>query len=138
VGCIRLTFHTNAPLERVAALYRDVGRVLEWQYDILEVKDVSGPLGELLDRLLLRRAFARTVGEYNESFRPCRGAVCAPRAGVPAPVRCAWRNGLARTREEREAGAVEREREPQAHLQRHKCERGAQQRRLRVPYRPER
>jgi len=40
---IRLNFHVNAPIERVAALYQQIERVPEWQYDILEVKDVDGP-----------------------------------------------------------------------------------------------
>ena len=156
MGHIRLTFHVNAPLERVAALYRDVERVPDWQYDILEVKDVSGPLdrvdasytlvywrlgrrlpqrmeitryeplalmqqtantplggrmtsttrlepaaggtdvhwemdyrlpggplGELLDRLLFRRAFARTVREYNENF----AALAEGRTPPHEPVR---------------------------------------------------
>jgi len=79
MGHIRLTFHIHAPLEQVAALYRDVARVPDWQYDILEVKDASGPL----DRLLFRRAFARTVREYNENF----AALAEGRTPPHAPVR---------------------------------------------------
>ncbi|WP_062196161.1 SRPBCC family protein [Anaerolinea thermolimosa] len=44
VGIIRLNFHINAPIERVATLYQQIERIPEWQYDILEVKDVDGPL----------------------------------------------------------------------------------------------
>lgn len=142
MSTIRLTFHVNAPLEQVAALYRQLERVPEWQHDILEVKDASGPpdhvgatytlvyrrmgrrleqrmvvtrceppqlmqqtantplggqmtsttrlepsrsgtevhwqmdyrlpggiVGALLDRLLFRAAFERTVREYNENFQ---------------------------------------------------------------------
>ena len=44
MGRIRLDFHVNVPVEQVATLFQQVERVPEWQYDILEVKDVSGPL----------------------------------------------------------------------------------------------
>jgi uncharacterized membrane protein len=44
MGRIQLDFHVNAPVEQVATLFQQVERVPEWQYDILEVKDVSGPL----------------------------------------------------------------------------------------------
>lgn len=44
MGTISLNFHVDVPLERVAMLYQQLERIPEWQYDILEVKDVSGPL----------------------------------------------------------------------------------------------
>lgn len=142
MGTIHLSFHINAPIERVATLYQQIERIPEWQYDILEVKDVDGPLrvgasytmvywrmgrrleqrmvvtqydpprvmqqtantplggrmtstthlqsssdggtdvrwqmeyylpggflGVVLDRLLFRAAFERTVKQYNENFK---------------------------------------------------------------------
>lgn len=149
MGTISLNFHVNAPVERVAMLYQQLERIPEWQYDILEVKNVSGPpdhvgasytlvywrmgrpleqrmvvtqydpprvmqqtantplggrmtsttrlqasdggtdiswqmeyrlpggfLGVLLDKVLFRVAFERTVKQYNENFKAlAEGAV---------------------------------------------------------------
>lgn len=47
MGTIHLNFHINAPIERVAMLYQQIERIPEWQYDILEVKDIDGPLGRV-------------------------------------------------------------------------------------------
>lgn len=47
MGIIHLNFHINAPVERVATLYQQIERIPEWQYDILEVRDIDGPLNRV-------------------------------------------------------------------------------------------
>ncbi len=44
MGNIKLTIHVDASIEKVASLLSNIERIPDWQYDILEVKDVDGPL----------------------------------------------------------------------------------------------
>lgn len=47
MGIIHLNFHINDPIEHVAMLYQQIERIPEWQYDILEVKDIDSPLNRV-------------------------------------------------------------------------------------------
>jgi len=44
LGDIQLTIQVDASIDQVALPLSQVERTPDWQYDILEVKDVSGPL----------------------------------------------------------------------------------------------
>ncbi|MDQ3938031.1 MAG: SRPBCC family protein [Chloroflexota bacterium] len=55
---VRDQFRVNAPADRVWAVAIDANRIPEWQTNVVEVKDVSGPLDQVGARYSARNRLA--------------------------------------------------------------------------------